>query len=894
MEDIISIGLKVSTSSNKSSTLDDGFSEILSSHNLPYTCVGHYFQVGEINSVQGWIIHISVVRSQLIDLITKILPLLLENNMPFKIPKDKETAKNLLDGNFGAEKVGKVICIYPEMIDSNLEFINKLVKITKAFKGPAVLTDFCLGGLIYTRYGSFNPILLPDEDGVAQNTIYNYKGDLVKDEYLIPFRLPQGVTWPFDDIASFSELKIPKIIHEIYKPIKNLKTDPRGDVIKALYLHRLWHVKWCVMKKGIKNMWSDDYGRDIPNRLLWQKQLHTNLSDIIPLPKVLDFFEENSVSYLVIEYIKGKALYNHVLSLNKTGQAWFTWQPSDQIKVLDYLLQLILTITNLHERKYVHRDITPANFIVNKQNVLIPIDLELAYYVDDNSTTPPFVLGTNGFMAPEQQAVKTPTTKEDIYGIGATMVVLMAGLNPTILSTSNQEMLFRNLEFFIQNEPMSKIISRCLRHDPDSRPALKDIESKISEYKEFLKNKNKSLCTVEIKSTSHLTSAKITNAIRSLVLSPTLMLDEIWLSPSVHVDAPGRENKAFEILPGLQRGLSGILYLIGRAKQAGVDVSDCEKSYAKSWKHLHITYLNDPSKTLTPGLYSGAAGIALALSTGINADMITDDKYSRSIIEKCLGLRSSIPELASGAAGQAISALQCEKYIDPLIFHQYITKYLEVILSEGTKFLDSAWARKKIASEKLPDSFSSGSTGIIWFLLEFDREHPEPKIRYLANTFLIKLDKHLKSYKQVLKHKGFQKAFLNKQFWESITGLILVYIKAYECYREIKYKIEAEDLLSHFPPYPLQDDFTQELGLTGLGEIYLEAYRVFKTNTWFERATWIVNVLMHTYRNESGTCYWLSNNSVFSTADFMIGNSGIIHFLIRYLYPESVSYRVLN
>src|SRR5437016_4904446 len=79
----------------------DDFSFILEKYNLQYKEVGCYFQVKGIPKKQGWMLHISVVRWQILELLEKLMPLLKSLNIPFKIIKDKETARNILDGNLG-------------------------------------------------------------------------------------------------------------------------------------------------------------------------------------------------------------------------------------------------------------------------------------------------------------------------------------------------------------------------------------------------------------------------------------------------------------------------------------------------------------------------------------------------------------------------------------------------------------------------------------------------------------------------------------------------------------------------------------------------------------------------------------------------------------------------
>ncbi len=104
----------------------------------------------------------------------------------------------------------------------------------------------------------------------------------------------------------------------------------------------------------------------------------------------------------------------------------------------------------------------------------------------------------------------------------------------------------------------------------------------------------------------------------------------------------------------------------------------------------------------------------------------------------------------------------------------------------------------------------------------------------------------------------------------------------------------AEKILISYPRYLVYENFTLDIGMAGLGDLYLEAFRVFKNDEWQLRADWITGFLTHTYRNsQTGTNYWLSNNSAYPTADLMNGNSGILYFLFRSLKQDKIGYHLL-
>jgi lantibiotic modifying enzyme len=71
-------------------------------------------------------------------------------------------------------------------------------------------------------------------------------------------------------------------------------------------------------------------------------------------------------------------------------------------------------------------------------------------------------------------------------------------------------------------------------------------------------------------------------------------------------------------------------------------------------------------------------------------------------------------------------------------------------------------------------------------------------------------------------------------------------------------------------------------GLTGLGEIYLEAASALGDDYWLRRAQAIAATLLALARpSRSGHLTWLVENPYVSTADLMVGTVGVLHFLAR-------------
>jgi lantibiotic modifying enzyme len=105
--------------------------------------------------------------------------------------------------------------------------------------------------------------------------------------------------------------------------------------------------------------------------------------------------------------------------------------------------------------------------------------------------------------------------------------------------------------------------------------------------------------------------------------------------------------------------------------------------------------------------------------------------------------------------------------------------------------------------------------------------------------------------------------------------------------------IEEEYLrraLNASPPKLCGDSLGQCHGLAGVGEVYLEAYRVLKEECWHERAADIANVLVALFRRRSHQpWHYLPDEPAAHADGLMLGTAGILHFLLRNHHPAAVT-----
>jgi eukaryotic-like serine/threonine-protein kinase len=154
------------------------------------------------------------------------------------------------------------------------------------------------------------------------------------------------------------------------------------------------------------------------------------------LPRVTDYFAEDNLHYLVMDYIEGQTLFDLV-------QASPNGMPEEQ--VLDLAEQLLSALEYIHAHHLIHRDIKPANIRRTPEGRIFLVDFGLAKPHDPNNprtTAMIHGLGTPEYSPPEQYDPASHTDeRSDIYSLGATLYHLLTGQAPATVTrrTSDPE-----------------------------------------------------------------------------------------------------------------------------------------------------------------------------------------------------------------------------------------------------------------------------------------------------------------------------------------------------------------------------------------------------------------------------------------------------------------------
>ncbi|KAA2239730.1 protein kinase [Chitinophaga agrisoli] len=706
----------------------------------------------------------------------------------------------------------------------------------------------------------------------------NIKPDLILEETQIP--LEEGSKGKVEKIGG-------KRIGYYYIIIKSLKESKKNDVVRCVYIKGMFNFGICVIKEGTYGDTKDKHGRDIIDRLQWQKKLHQLLHGKIRLPKLLGSFEENGNYYLVLERIKGVSLAKAIRAAKGELRDAIITGNKLGITFIKHLIELIRTLNTLHQHQIVHRDVTPANFMITPSGKVSLIDMELSYLITTNTPNPPFTLGTYGYMSPEQQAVDpNPTIKEDIFSVGAIILYIWSGIHPLKLVYGTPEDIASKVQFFIPEKTMASLVTQSLMSPPSIRPSLKNIEQALLKYKDSVQ-KTKKNTTADIISKEQVLPT-LQEAIHTLG-SPLLADEQGWFSANVNHPFDADTQKIIKAkYASFTGGDSGILYLLACAKKTGLDVSHSLQCVDKSLTLIEKKYINRLNKAV-PGLYYGADGIAVCLSTAIDHGLINCEPMYQEWINKLLGKKSQTNNLMYGISGQGIANILCEDFIPSNLLQKRLTEYVQHLIDHQEK--DGSWVRAISGNKKrITRGLATGVAGISYFLLSVAQKYNSSdalKAGQLGLGWLMKKSIHKDNMVQWLSSTNDP----IMPWWnDGAPGIAIAFLKAYELTQNKDYRKYAIGALSTQKPHVVYDNLSQHQGLSGLGEVYLEAYKILKDDVWYERASWIAQIVMLLRRThpQFGP-YWLVEDEKTPVAGFMLGNSGVLHFLLRYCNPTLVN-----
>ena len=215
-----------------------------------------------------------------------------------------------------------------------------------------------------------------------------------------------------------SGLETGTLLEDRYRIVTQLGSGGMGK----LYLADDTRMNFPVVIKQMSHSYQTDEKLGyLEKRFLSEAQLLFRLKHR-SLPRVVDYFNKERSSYIIMEYVAGENL-----SQFTAGKENARLGVDECFLLMQKTLDILIYLHN-QTPPVIHRDIKPGNLMLDSDGEVMLVDFGLARPLPKGKQATARV-GTYGFASPEHQTGKV-STSSDLYSFGATFHTLLSGENP--------------------------------------------------------------------------------------------------------------------------------------------------------------------------------------------------------------------------------------------------------------------------------------------------------------------------------------------------------------------------------------------------------------------------------------------------------------------------------
>jgi len=135
---------------------------------------------------------------------------------------------------------------------------------------------------------------------------------------------------------------------------------------------------------------------------------------------IYDYGEDSDIAYIVMELVNGQSLFHHMQKQARFGLK----------EVGELIRQLLDGLGYAHAQGVVHRDIKPSNILINIEGRLKLTDFGIARIDSSTLTQVGEIMGSPGYMSPEQFLGTDIDARGDIYAVGVIAYELLTNRRP--------------------------------------------------------------------------------------------------------------------------------------------------------------------------------------------------------------------------------------------------------------------------------------------------------------------------------------------------------------------------------------------------------------------------------------------------------------------------------
>jgi eukaryotic-like serine/threonine-protein kinase len=252
-----------------------------------------------------------------------------------------------------------------------------------------------------------------------------------------------------------------------YRILALLGAGGMGEVYRAADTRLLRDVAIKVLPEAVANS---------PDRVR-RFQQETLATAALSHPHVIAVYDagvEGRIPYVVFELLDGRDLRQVMRAGSLTPR-----------KALDYAAGIASGLAAVHEKGIVHRDLKPENVFVTRDGRVKILDFGIARLIDEAKaiadqatlTAPGTMLGTAGYMSPEQVRGDAIDHRSDIFAFGAVLYEMLTGRRAFKRETAPE-----TLSAILQDDPpmwtgdgtalltrLMRLARRCVEKEPAAR-----------------------------------------------------------------------------------------------------------------------------------------------------------------------------------------------------------------------------------------------------------------------------------------------------------------------------------------------------------------------------------------------------------------------------------------
>lgn len=241
----------------------------------------------------------------------------------------------------------------------------------------------------------------------------------------------------------------------------------RRVAVKEFYLQGSMY-RQSTSSSVVTALNSDQYHEKMLeiNRVKFEEEAKT-LAQLEHLPGIVgvfEYFKENNTSYIVLEYLDGVTLKEQVR--RQGGRIPFP-------RVMERLQPVMNSLAVLHDRKLLHRDISPDNIMVMKDGGMTLFDFGGAKQLRENEEQHSImVMKKAGYTPIEQYSNREQGPWTDEYALAATMYYCITGIVPveSIERNFEKDMLKRPSELGVDIPPgQEAVLMKAMSIRPEDR-----------------------------------------------------------------------------------------------------------------------------------------------------------------------------------------------------------------------------------------------------------------------------------------------------------------------------------------------------------------------------------------------------------------------------------------